>query len=270
MKTHVDVELRDRILSHMVAAVTAAPFSDDPFPHFSTRGFLPDDAYAKLLEMLPADEHYSPFSYEKHQTENGDSNRGHFEMTADSLNRLSTNEQTFWYTVRNAMGSRQLKQAVFAKLAPGLAFRYGVKPHEAVDLDGFALPELFRETEGYTIKPHPDTRKKVVTMQFALAHDESQVSLGTEFYKRSLNPASWLREPRGFDIVKQMQFLPNTVYAFAVLNTITLRSWHGKSRLVAQQGTRNSMLNLWYEKVENACPDLARECGFSVAQSRAA
>ena len=270
MQTHFDVELRDRVLSHMVAAVDAAPFLDDPFPHFTTRGFLPDDVYNKLLEKLPADTHYTPFSYGKHQTEDGQSNRGHFEMTADSLSRLGAHEQTFWYTIRNAMGSRELKYAVFAKLAPGLAFRYGVKPHDAVNLDGFALPELFRETEGYTIKPHPDTRRKVVTMQFALAQDESQVSLGTEFYRRSLHPSSWLREPRGFDIVKQMPFLPNTVYAFAVLNTITLRSWHGKSRLVAQQGTRNSMLNLWYEKVENACPELARECGLLAEQSRAA
>src|SRR5690554_3437881 len=100
MKTHFNVGLRDHILSHMVAAVNAAAFSDDPFPHFVTRGFMPDDAYAKLLEMLPADEHYTPFSYHRHQTEDGTSNRRHLEMTTDSLGRLPTDERMFWYTVR--------------------------------------------------------------------------------------------------------------------------------------------------------------------------
>lgn len=270
MKTSYDVEFRDYILSHMVDAVHAAPFSDDPFPHFTTRGFMPADAYAQLLELLPQDEHYAPFAYHKHQSQDGSSNRKHFELTRDSIAQLTSREQMFWYAVRNAFGSRQLKEAVFSKLSFGLALRYGVPSHEAPQLDGFPLPELFRETEGYTIKPHPDTRKKVVTMQFAMPSDDSQVSLGTEFYKRSLHPAAWLREPRGFDIVKQMEFLPNTVYAFAVLNTVTLRSWHGKSKLIAQQGTRNSLLNLWYEKVENACPDLAQECGLLSPQQRAA
>ncbi|MFG0261788.1 MAG: hypothetical protein ACF788_05295 [Novipirellula sp. JB048] len=262
MTIQFDKPLRDHILNHMVQTVENAPYFDDPFPHFIASGFIPSDSYEQLLASFPTLEHYEAFSYEKHHTQDGESNRKRFCLEAQSIDRLEEEPRTFWYTLRHALGSRALKDAVFTKLAAGLALRYQVPEQQVRELPGFALPELFRETEGYSIKPHPDTRKKVVTMQFALAADDSQRLLGTEFYRRSVNPMAWLREPRGFDIVKQAPFLPNTVYAFSVLNTISLKSWHGKSTLAPQQGVRNSLLNIWYEKVENANPELAEECGL--------
>lgn len=258
--TH-DIALSDRIIAHMVGRVTATPLSRDPFPHFVVQGFLPDDVYADLLGQLPDSTHYEEFAYHKHQTE-GVSNRKRFCMTAASLDALPADGQRLWYSLRHAFGSRGLKDAVFAKLAPGLALRYGVEPGRAATFDGFALPELFRETKGYSIAPHPDTRKKMVTMQFAIARDESQRALGTEFYRRSVNPLAWLRDPRGFDTVKVMPFLPNTAYAFSVLNTLTLKSWHGRTSIAAGQGVRDSLLNIWYEKVDHANPELAEECGL--------
>ena len=64
-----------------------------------------------------------------------------------------------------ALGSSEVKHAVYAKLAEGLAYRFGCSPSEVAEIaPGFALPELYRETEGYFITPHPDMRRKVVTM----------------------------------------------------------------------------------------------------------
>lgn len=269
MVTNHDAALTGRMITHMVAAVDAAPLSQDPFPHFVTQGFLPDDVYAQLIDHLPDVDHYEDFAYERHQTD-GVSNRKRFRMASATIDELPTATRRFWYGVRHAFGSRELKDAVYRKLAPGLALRYGVDAGQAAGLAGFPLPELFRETKGYTIAPHPDTRKKVVTMQFAIARDESQRSLGTEFYRRSLSPLAWLREPRGFDTVKVMPFLPNTVYAFSVLNTVMLKSWHGRTSISAGQGVRDSLLNIWYEKVENANPELAEECGLIGPRSRAA
>lgn len=253
-----DARLRASVIEHLVTVVEKTPCKCEPFPHLSMRGFLPAQVYAELQRLIPAPVNYEPFDYHKHQ-QDGESNRRRFRLCNAWLDTLTDEARTFWYTIRSALGSLELKRAAFGKLAPGLSFRYGVPGNQAADLPGFALPELFHETDGYSIKPHPDTRKKVVTMQLALAEDTSQEGLGTEFYRRSLNPASWLREPRGFEIARRMPFLPNCAYAFSVLNTVTLKSWHGRTSIPGECGPRNSLLNIWYAKPEHANLDLVAE-----------
>src|SRR5262249_28066361 len=163
---------------------------------------FPKPVYDDLLKFLPTNEQYQPFSYGKHHSQDGSSNRLRFRMQNEWLDRLAGKQRSFWYAVRQALGAQQLKQAVYEKMSAGLAFRVGVAEETVNDITGFALPELFRELSSYRIKPHPDTRRKVVTMQISLPHDASQSELGTEFYKRSLNPLHMMREPRGFEIVK--------------------------------------------------------------------
>lgn len=256
-----DPQLTRQVLDHMIAAISAAPALRDPFPHFQTRDFLPGNVYAALLDLLPADSDYDPFGYERHQTQ-GSSNRLRFCLTERYLCRLSAERRVFWDSLRRAFGSPLLKDAVFEKLADGLAIRSGLPRERTHELRGFACPDLYRETDGYSIAPHPDTRKKVVTMQVALAGDDSQAPLGTEFYSRSLNPLSYLREPRGFETVKRMPFVANAVYAFVVLNTLTLKSWHGRTTIPGSHGTRNSLLNIWYDRIFEGNVELAELCGM--------
>jgi hypothetical protein len=254
-----DVPLRRRITNHLVQTVQSTPLAADPFPHVVIRSFFPDDVYENLLRFMPDYSQFDAFAYEKHHQKDGGSNRKRFQFSNQSIERLTPDQQRFWRTIRSALGSPELKRAIFQALASGLSFRYGISTLDVNSLPGFALPELFHETNGYHIAPHPDTRKKVVTMQIALPPDNSLSHLGTEFYRRSLNPLSWLREPRGFDTVKRMPFERNTAYAFSVLNTITLKSWHGRSTLEGQSVVRNSILNIWYEKAEHANLDLVQE-----------
>ena len=254
-----DAALRSRLTSHLMRTVHAMPLETDPFPHIVIRSFFPEDVYDQLLRTIPDYSLFEAFAYEKHQLQDGSSNRKRFQLTNASIQQLTAGQQRFWMTIRSALGSPELKSAIFQKLAPGLAFRYGISPSEATKLPGFALPELFHETRGYHIAPHPDTRRKVVTMQIALPRDNSHSHLGTEFYRRSLNPMSWLREPRGFETVKRMPFERNTAYAFTVLNTLTLKSWHGRTTLSQESVVRNSILNIWYEKAEQTNLDLIQE-----------
>ncbi|MGQ0637693.1 MAG: hypothetical protein ACT4QC_24205 [Planctomycetaceae bacterium] len=231
----------------------------EPFPHIFVEEFFPPTIYHEMLSRLPAETHYEPFQYEKHATRDGKISRTHFPLTSRAIDRLDPRDGLVWYAIRDVLRSQEIKQATFTRLAGGLVFRYGVRPGQVLDLPAFAYPELFRETGGYCIKPHPDTRRKVVTMQIALPADDARPGLGTQFYRRSYNPLTLLREPRGFEIARRAPFLPNFAYAFVVLNTLALKSWHGRTTLAAGSTPRNTILNIWYERADEAGTDYIDE-----------
>lgn len=109
-------------------------------------------------------------------------------------------------------------------------------------------PTLYRETEGFEIPPHTDTRRKVVTMHLYLPAGRDQLGLGTALYRRrrlAWTPGEWRRR---FEKVKQFPFRPNSGYAFVVNNTLTRKSWHGRETLPPGSGVRNTLLNTFYEE----------------------
>jgi hypothetical protein len=132
-------------------------------------------------------------------------------------------------------------------LARDLAFRYGVREADVKDLAGYSRPTLYRETAGFEIPPHPDTRKKVVTMHLYLPGDQSQTDLGTALYQRNLLTWPFGSWKYRFTKVKQFAFQPNSGYAFVVNNKLTRKSWHGREKLSAGAGVRNTLLNTFYE-----------------------
>ena len=248
----------ESVLKHMTRAVSDAEVQTSPFPHVVVSGLFPSSLYGQILECLPDPGLYEPFGYDRNAADAGGSSRARFRLVEDTLSRLPAGQQHLWRSIRDLFGSTWLKEIVYEKLSHGLAKRFGCNATEARFLPGFPLPELFRETTGYRIKPHPDSREKVVTMQVCLSGDESLAALGTEFYRLSLSPRAWLREPRGFEVVKRMPFIPNSAYAFPVLNTLATRSWHGRSTLPPTAGIRNSLLNFWYRTPDRANKELLR------------
>lgn len=244
-------------IHQMVKAVDATSEQQEPFSHIVVNDLLPLEIYQELVARKPLVEFYGDSP--GYASAPGEISRRTFSLTDKSLARLNDADRQLWLGIRDAFGCQQFRSAVFARLSKGLAFRFGISESESAALKCYPLPDLYRETAGYSIAPHPDTRRKVVTMQFCLSADESQEDLGTEFYRLSLNPLNLLREPRGFEVAKRPAFLPNSCYAFTVLNTVFVKSWHGRTTLRADSGTRDSLLNIWYRNASDGNPDILRE-----------
>jgi hypothetical protein len=271
-KDNVRQQIRDRALRHMCEVIDLTPAEREPFVHFIAHGILPDDIYRELLTGLPAGSLYERFEAgtagwsqpvkalrDRLDGPHWSGDRWRFKLTNESVDRLHGRQRSFWLGLRDALGSSEFKEAVFTRLRDGLARRFGSE-REAAQLPGYPLPELFREQPDYTIKPHPDTGAKVVTMQIALPRDNSQEMLGTEFYRRSSNPLRRVLKSPGFEIARRAPFLRNVAYAFAV----TPDSWHGRSECGGAE-VRNSILLFWYAKPEHANPDILAQNRLSDA-----
>jgi hypothetical protein len=233
-----------RALEHILARVAATPAVDEPFSHIYLEDLFPSDVYERLLAALPDPESYDTAA-ERYRGDTGFVRR-QFALTTANVDKIP--DADVWRGVAAALTAPELKRAVFGRLATDMAYRYGIPPADVGDLKGFSRPTLYRETDGFEIPPHPDTRKKVVTMHLYLPADETQLGLGTALYRRKL-----LAPPAGpwrwrFEKVKQFPFRPNSAYAFVVNNTLRKKSWHGRERLPAGCGVRNTLLNTFYEE----------------------
>jgi hypothetical protein len=259
-------EITRRCIEHMVQRLDETPASHDPFPHFWTQNILPDDIFQRLLDELP------PFSLYRAKGEESRhyGNRADLHLLSETIEQLPGASQELWYGLRAALSSTRLKEAIFARLAKGIAHRFGISQDAVPGVAAYPRTLLYRETEGYRIAPHPDTRRKLATVQFALTDDPSQSELGTSMYRLSAHPSDLLSVPRGFREVGRKPFLRNSVFAFAVVNTISMRSWHGREPLPPDCGIRNTLLHIYYENAADANPEMVAEMMQSEQGSKAA
>jgi len=231
--------LLDDLIAHAVASIDAADHSPDPFPHIVFRDFFPDGFYRELLGSVPT-RGYDPIT--------GTGSRMALRLYGEHIKNVEPALQPLWEAASSMLTSREVEDAIRRKLHDGLEIRArGDKVDAAENVKLVAKPVLYKDSDGYRITPHPDTRKKVVTMQLYCPPDASQENLGTTLYKASLKGLlhvnSYCLEP-----VKTIPFLPNLGYAFVVLkayHSLRNMSWHGRPPIKTDRD-RISILNTFY------------------------
>lgn len=234
-------DLTDQLIRHAVQSLENADYFAAPFPHIFFREFFPADVYQRLLTSVPQN------GFDKIKS---DGTRTALRIYGDNIERIEPEVRELWEAVSATLTSREIEDVIRLRLHDGLEIRArGDKVGTADKLRLLAKPVVYRDLDGYEIKPHPDTRKKVVTMQLYCPSDDSQRDLGTTLYKASakglLHPSSYGLEP-----VKTLPFLPNVGYAFVVLkayHTLLKMSWHGRPKIAtAVTKPRITILNTFY------------------------
>ena len=231
--------LAHALIDQAVGSIEAGEYSASPYPHLVFRDVFPAQFYRDLVRSIPT-AGYEPIT--------GSGTRMALRLYGGHVERIEPEFQPLWQAVQAMLTSREVESAVRRRLHSGLEIRArGDKVASAADLTLFAKPVIYRDSDGYEIKPHPDTRKKVVTMQLYCPEDDSQENLGTTIYQASLkgllHPRSYCLEP-----VKTIPFIPNIGYAFVVLkayHSLTQMSWHGRPKITTDR-PRISILNTFY------------------------
>ena len=230
------------LLEHALQSIRGAEFFSTPYPHIHFSSFFSAETYRRLLECFPANDRFFPL--------NAQGTRRQYNLF-DEENDPGTEEgRALWGAVSKALSSEELADALRAKLEEG--FRIRAKGSgERWPIPMHPRPVLYADLDGYAIKPHPDTRKKVLTMQIYMPSDELQKELGTTVYKVSpMGVFHW--KTYGLVKAKTFPFLPNTGYAFVVIHpaySLLKTSWHGRETISTPvDKPRLTILNTYYRE----------------------
>lgn len=225
-----------------------------PFPHFYVRPVFPEDFYQELLTHLPPTEVLKPIG-EYGTSGQLDTNTGKMKAVEPrfiaDLSTLEEDEEArgaghLWRDVSTWLLSDAFRDFMVHRFEAGMRERFGDYERVVTEVDG----RFVRDFTQYLIHPHTDQPRKLVSLLFYLAPDESLRRHGTVVF-RPLDPAmrcegSARHDFHLFKKVATMPFMPNALFGFFKTNY----SFHGVEEIKDQRIERNVLLyNIYVNKV---------------------
>jgi hypothetical protein len=247
----------ERVSKFVAQAVERAPGGDEPFSHLVLDHIFPEETYASMLAAMPEYDDYRPMGgRSKQNTSTGKSTRVKIDLFPEYIMHLPPEKREIWDIVGRALCSQTVKEAFIQRMATPLERRFEAGYAQT---GFFPIPILTRDIPGYKIKPHTDTHWKGITVQLYLPADASTSHIGTIFHERQ--PDTSLKK------VRQMQFVPNSGYAFVVGDD----TWHSADPVGAEVKTRDSILLTYFvdtAPLRYLRNRFKRVCNFSLNEFR--
>jgi hypothetical protein len=192
------------------------------------------ELYDELIKNIPTDDaQWIPSFHPDAVLPGGKHVRFLLPLTSKRLDKVKPEVRDFWLEFADAFGSDELRDVYKQYLEPDLKKRWNCPLSEIVALP---KPCLMRDYAGYSIRPHPDSATKVMTTQYYLPSDDSQIELGTSFYIR--------KGPGDYETVRKADFLPNRAYCFAVGD----KSFHGVEVMPEIEKPRNTLIMIYFKE----------------------
>ena len=209
---------------HVVYQLANAPVRSYPFPHLYIDGIFPADYYAELKRKWPSSRFVSLESTGR-VTKGTYAERFIMPLTQDEIAHLQPTEREFWSDVLEwLLGTPRILYAIMDKFEPHLRQRFGAAL-ETIDFTHEAL--IVRDQTKYSLGPHTDSTRKVVSVLFYCPDDDSLRHLGTSLY-RPIDadfrcPGGPHHAFEAFRRIATMEYRPNALFAFVK----TDQSFHG-------------------------------------------
>lgn len=199
-----------------------APILGFPYPHFFIQDVFPKDFYDRLQANMPDPSLMIPIAEARPVV----GYKERFVLAigeAEHQEKLPPDKRDFWREFAGWLCSGRLASMALQKFQPIVQQRFKNRP--APNFYNEAL--LVEDITKYSLDPHTDSPKKVITMLFYLPKDMSQSHIGTSIYLPK-DPA--FKCPGGphygyenFVKLHTMPFLPNSLFVFCE----TDNSFHG-------------------------------------------
>ena len=165
-----------------------------PFPHIFFRDFFPKDFYAEMINAIPEG------GFERIT---GSGTRLALRLYGENIGKIDGHLRDMWTSVSESADSPRgrKRHPGSTQSRPGIRAR-GDKVKGAEGLKLVPKPVLYVDRDGYQIKPHPDTRKKVVTMPVVLPRRRRPARVGNNTLSSFLEGAILCGLSYGLEPVK--------------------------------------------------------------------
>lgn len=207
---------------HLSYKVGNAPISLFPFPHMFVENVFPADFYEELQKSIPDPEAMIPI--EEARPVKGYKERFVLALgEPEHLARLPAPKREFWQAMQEWLVGGRFGQLLFSRFAPFIEQRYKGQPTPQFYDESL----LVRDATNYSLGPHTDATRKVITLLFYLPRNLDQAHLGTSIYvpkDPNFSCPGGPHYPRErFDHLYTMPFRPNSLFCFLK----TYNSFHG-------------------------------------------
>lgn len=232
MSFSVEHYLRYRILN--------APIRRYPYPHFYLENVWPADFYQVLQENWPANEEMVSLADTGRVTPGAYRARRVTSFDEVSLAKLSLAKQTFWRETKAWLLQPGFFQTCMAPFQEYVGARLESLKDRQLSLAHEGL--IVSDGTTYSIGPHTDSPKRLMSYLFYCPSDDTQLELGTSIYvPRDPTFVDKLGQHSTFDLfhrVTTMPFQPNSLFAFVR----TDNSFHGVEPIQAENVERRLLL----------------------------
>lgn len=201
---------------HAIYQITNAPLRAYPFAHIYVENILPKAFFEEAMRQLPADDGYTVL-VDSGRVGKGYS-RARLSLFPGDLekSKCTASQRDFWQQMFTAFGDAEFATAIYNRFRPQIEQRFADKPGTKLKVRHETF--LMRDLETYSLGPHTDNPKKLVSVLLYLAADHSRPELGTAVYvpkDRGFEcPGGPHHDFDKFDHVSTMPYAPNALVAF--------------------------------------------------------
>jgi hypothetical protein len=213
-------------VEHVIYRLRNAQIMQYPFPHFYVEEVFPWDFYGDMLDALPREGGFEPLGNLKHR-----------EVLSKPLEMIQQFDTPYFGT--------QMIQL----FGPHVFFeRY---PHTG--RPNFTQEFRFiRDEEGYSIGPHTDTPRKVLSLLFYLPEFQDHSDCGTGIYVPDDHKKTCVGGPHhpfeGFTEIFRAPYVPNSCFGFWK----TPNSWHAVEKITRKIQRDVLLFNIYEEKEQKS------------------
>ena len=228
-----DIEL------HLAYKIGNASINNFPFPHIFVKDVFPNDFYSRIQENLPNNNSMTslPDLYPEQPGFMNYKERFAIDFTKiESINKIEKNKQDFWNAIGELFMKGEFANFLRTKFQHYLDMRF--KLISNLSFQNECL--LINDKKNYSLGPHTDSPKKVISLLIYLPKDMKQKQNGTSLYiPKDPNFISNNKEYGHFSYeqfhkVITMPFVPNSAFCFIKTNN----SFHGVEKMVMEETDR--------------------------------